>query len=650
MRRRWFLKGSILGALSVLAPWRSDALMWTFIVSPNPATAAESKTASGTGWTPGQHLRVTSGTTLFDLRVNADGAGAFSVVLPIWSAGSYAVRLEAQTQGWGVVAGVTLVVTATAASVPGIPQSLRAVPGNASVSLDWVAPASNGGSSISSYRVYRGGTTPYIASVPGPVFVDTGLTNDTAYSYTVSAVNSAGEGAQTGSQSATPKADLTLPIISNIVVTASTVGWSVSEPATGQVRYGPTTAYGNVTQLETGYLLAHVQPVVLSPGWHFRCESSDAAGNQGVSPDQVVAQATAAVYGPIFAADDLNNTKVGTSSDIKSAYRFRAEQSSALNSARIYIIANGNTGYSNGTGGTIKLDVFAVDGSGFPTGSSLANGSLTPGNPNATSFFTITFGSPATLVAGTLYAIVFSNTDGSPATNYCSVDNTFCSTAASPFQKRWPNTDWCELIKAGAGAWSASRGDGSANTPILQLAYANGQYQGNGYMETWGRGGSDGWNTCNGTIRLRERFTPTVGVSFRYCSVRLARSVGSSPLTVRIETAAGAVVASGTIPAASVVLHAKDSHGFGQNWATVDFGSTYSLMSGTTYNIQLSTASGTEYWTTCPRRGQSYGYQAATYFADGYAQIDFGGGWAAIKALTGVPTAEADLQVALIAP
>lgn len=369
------------------------------------------------------------------------------------------------------------------------------------------------------------------------------------------------------------------------------------------------------------------------------------AALEGVPPPPPPPPVTSA-YGAMFAADDLNNTRIGTPSAYSSAYRFRAEQSSALSSARIYIIANGNTGYSNGTGGTLRLDLYANDpASNFPTGNSLANGSLTPGNPGS-GFFTIAFGSPATLVVGILYHVVFTNTDASPTTNYLSVNNIFCSTVGSQFQKRWPDTDWCELVRAGTGAWSADRG-GSVNTPIMQLAYANGQYQGNGYMETWGRGGSDGWNTCNGTIRLRETFTPTTAVSFRYCAVRLARSVGTSPLTVLIETAAGVAVVSGTIPAASVNLYAKDDHGFGQKWATVDLGSTYVLTSGVTYHLQLSTVAGTEYWTTCPRRGSAYGFQPVTYFADGNAQIDSGSGWGDVKALTGVPVAQADLQFCL---
>jgi hypothetical protein len=50
---------------------------------------------------------------------------------------------------------------------------------------------------------------------------------------------------------------------------------------------------------------------------------------------------------------------------------------------------------------------------------------------------------------------------------------------------------------------------------------------------------------------------------------------------------------------------------------------------------------------TCPRRGPSWGFQAVTYFADGYAQRFDGASWAGIKSLSGTPDTIADLQVYL---
>jgi len=240
---------------------------------------------------------------------------------------------------------------------------------------------------------------------------------------------------------------------------------------------------------------------------------------------------------------------------------------------------------------------------------------------------------------------MFTNVDASPATNYLSIDNTFVAHATTQWQPNWQNIDWAELTKAGTGSWSADRGNGSVNTPILQLAYTNGQYQGSGYMETWGSGRADGYDLMNGTVSVRETFTVSGGDrTVSQVSVRLARTSGSNPLSVRIETASGSEIETVTIPAADIPTATKGGHMFGQTWHTVSFASTHVLASGSSYNLVWSTTPGTEYWTAIIRQGTSYGYNAATYYADGRAQINSGSGWTNVKALTGAPSDQGDLQ------
>src|SRR2546421_13012185 len=79
-------------------------------------------------------------------------------------------------------------------SPPSAPTNLVATAGNAQVGLTWQAPGSNGGSSITNYKIYRGTTSggeTLIATIGNQLtYSDGGLTNGVTYYYQVSAVNS----------------------------------------------------------------------------------------------------------------------------------------------------------------------------------------------------------------------------------------------------------------------------------------------------------------------------------------------------------------------------------------------------------------------------------------------------------------------------
>jgi hypothetical protein len=96
------------------------------------------------------------------------------------------------------------------ATVPGAPTLNSATPGAGSVALSWTAPASNGGASITGYKVYRAttsggeGATPVATVGNVTSYTDSGLTGGTPYYYEVAAVNSAGTGSVSGERSATP--------------------------------------------------------------------------------------------------------------------------------------------------------------------------------------------------------------------------------------------------------------------------------------------------------------------------------------------------------------------------------------------------------------------------------------------------------------
>ena len=118
--------------------------------------------------------------------------------------------------GAGVASGTRTAAATTAGTTtttvgkptaPGPPTLLSASAGSGGISLRWAAPASDGGSPITGFRVYRGignGSSALIADL-GLVdsYTDAGTTAGTTYSYAVSAVNAVGEGPLSNPISAT---------------------------------------------------------------------------------------------------------------------------------------------------------------------------------------------------------------------------------------------------------------------------------------------------------------------------------------------------------------------------------------------------------------------------------------------------------------
>lgn len=110
------------------------------------------------------------------------------------------------------------------ATVPGAPTSVSATAGNAQATVSFTAPASDGGSPITGYRVT---STPGSLTATGsssPITI-TGLTNGTSYTFTVAAQNAVGYGPEsTASNSVTPAAPSNWTRILNVAGDSSTSG------------------------------------------------------------------------------------------------------------------------------------------------------------------------------------------------------------------------------------------------------------------------------------------------------------------------------------------------------------------------------------------------------------------------------------------
>ncbi len=193
-------------------------------------------TATGTGGTPPYRYSWNFG----------DGSTVSTLQNPSHTyanAGTYAATLtvtDSSSPTETATSTVTITASPIAGTPPGAPTGLTATAGNAQASLSWTAPASNGGVSITSYRVYRGtfpGTETLLTtggcSSLGVVqsCTDSGLTNGQTYYYKVSAVNSLGEGARSNEASAAPTESTCQPaqlLVNPGFETGSPTPWSAT--------------------------------------------------------------------------------------------------------------------------------------------------------------------------------------------------------------------------------------------------------------------------------------------------------------------------------------------------------------------------------------------------------------------------------------
>lgn len=352
-------------------------------------------------------------------------------------------------------------------------------------------------------------------------------------------------------------------------------------------------------------------------------------------PVQAKLAAVASCYGSGLGADSLANTVVGGPSLNAASYRFQAKHASALKGIRVFFIWSLlKTGYQAGQGGTIQVDLEADDNTAahHPSGVSLASvsyGNIIAQNNN---YPELLFPYPVTLKGGAFYHLVFTNVDPAPATNYISIDALYTDAATAPMQPSLTDASFAVLVRAGKGPWQLRQNF----TPTVELDYADGGSQGNGYMEVW----SANPKTISGAALVRETFKVSgPSRSFTRIMARLQRTAGASPLTLRLEEADGTLIEQGTAPAASVLEGVP-------SWVTVTFPLATVLATGVSYHLVLSSPADTQYLAYPIRKGHDKGFSNYTLFPDGYAQYSTTGGasWAGWD-MWGTPNlTDSDLQ------
>src|SRR6185437_2999201 len=174
--------------------------------------ATVSWTAPSTGGTPSNYTITPFIGSTAQTPTTVSGSTTSTTITGLTQGTTYTFTVTASNAaGSGPASAPSNSVTPTGASAPAAPTGVSASPASSQALVRWTAPGNNGGSAVTGYTI-----TPYIGSNAQTALqvnsgsatsaTVTGLTNGTAYTFTVKAVNAVGASPEsTASAAVTPQ-------------------------------------------------------------------------------------------------------------------------------------------------------------------------------------------------------------------------------------------------------------------------------------------------------------------------------------------------------------------------------------------------------------------------------------------------------------
>jgi len=271
--------------------------------------------------------------------------------------------------GPGPASSPSNVVTPTSPAVPGAPTGVSAKAAPIAATVSWTAPAGDGGSPITGYKV-----TPYLNAVAqAPVeagagatsLTVNGLTAGSSYTFTVRAVNAVGPGAESAQSNAVvPTAASQAGAPTGVTATAKSSGAALSWTAPASDGGAPITAYritpfiGAVAQATTttasAATTASVAGLTDNVTYTFKVAAINAAGGGAES----AASNAITPYDMILDLATPATVDSGDGGSVELGVKFRSDVAGTINGIRFYKAAT-NTGTHIGSLWTVGGELLA---------------------------------------------------------------------------------------------------------------------------------------------------------------------------------------------------------------------------------------------------------------------------------------------------